>query len=70
MEYKEKEINNIPVNVFSNKIFSNMKDCIENLEICIKFWRSVVCEIERVVLSHNNNENKIEEIKDILWYRE
>lgn len=70
MRYKDKEIDGIPVNVFSSKVFSNMKDCITDLEIAINFWRSTVSEIEKVILSHGNNKNKIEEIKDILWYRE
>lgn len=70
MSYKEKEINNIPVSVFSSKVFSNMKDHITDLEICVNFWRSIVCEIEKVVISDSNNKNKIEKIKDILWYQE
>lgn len=70
MSYKEKEINNIPVNVFSSKVFSNMKDHIRDLELCVNFWHSIVCEIEKVVLSDSNDMNKIEKIKDILWYQE
>jgi len=70
VSYKEKEINNIPVSVFSSKVFSNMKDHIRDLELCVNFWQSIVCEIEKVVISDSNDMNKIEKIKDILWYQE